>query len=637
MKINLPYHTIETRTRNEFTYTDEVGQKSVEINQENWRRLAIKEIPLAFVNADNVKYTPKIDIRDNFLKNSKKLVRPYDTFTENDPYFFDTDKKLVSGAMKRIDGLYYYEPSNSTEFSPLTFNTYLELKKNQEYFNDTNYDIKVAVVDSSSDMSFAKTLISIFGDKYIYGDCPPNMKINGGAKTATSLISQDIPSADFVFVQSHDGFYTRGVIPEAYILTGDSAAEEQEITDEYDNLEALETGKYLEDHTNVWISVNNDYLNRFRTNISGGFNTTLTYNSPVLFAESSYTIKTDVLTLFDQSLEFTEDQFGNFPDIEYPCEAVLIIHRHNKGFIVISPSWFLEERLEETHKIVYEIMMRIYLKSYIKSNAATVWITDQPIDYLSYHEQRYGMRHSKISIRDLLPEYDSTIDIKHVMVTTPYVNCVGFSERGDILFKKTDSAPLDPVCPNGFLSFYTTKHTIMYYTPENLSLIEKPVIIDCIQQDNKMFVIVRAYLSSNNRVRTTEDQSFEVSALNKKYKLYVSEGSRDIENTFLLLEDNVLPEEGYSIVADISFSTTEKPIICDTRILGGGLPDAQINDYDMLDIGHVLGHPYRLGSALLISLPIRFNSYKERIKKELDKHIAAGDDYSLIFKQGEEE
>jgi len=72
-------------------------------------------------------------------------------------------------------------------------------------------------------------------------------------------------------------------------------------------------------------------------------------------------------------------------------------------------------------------------------------------------------------------------------------------------------------------------------------------------------------------------------------------------------------------------------VACDTRIMGGGLPDGQPDDYDMLDIGHVNGRPYRLGSAFIIRVPKKISNYESRIRTELDKHISAGDEYVLVF------
>jgi hypothetical protein len=51
----------------------------------------------------------------------------------------------------------------------------------------------------------------------------------------------------------------------------------------------------------------------------------------------------------------------------------------------------------------------------------------------------------------------------------------------------------------------------------------------------------------------------------------------------------------------------------------------------MLDIGHINGRPYRLGSTLIIRVPKKIKTYDEKIRRELDKHIAAGDEYVLVF------
>ena len=598
MKIRLPKHKIEQRTQDDL------------INDNNRLRFAIKEIPLGYINTDEISHVPTIHIEDDFQQQKRKLVRPYDVFMEEDPYFFDSKNNPVIGTMKRSNNVYVYEPRNSTEFVPLTFTVYCEIQKQMKYYNDQIYDISVSVSDSTSDMSFCNNLLSIFGDKYLYGDCPPNIRINSGSTIVESLIQQDFRYTDFVFVQSHDGIHL-----------GDSVEDSDIINVDY----------ILGQHTNLWISCSGDYQGRFTTAVSPYNSSSLNMNQTVLYDTTEYTISSRRLSIFDQNVNFIEGQTYN--DIPmYINEAALILHRSGKGFVIVTPSWFLEEKLDETYRMVYEIMMYCYLNSYYKSREVTFWISDIPIDYLAYHNNRYGMCHNLVKIDDLLLDYDlhGMYTVKDIVISTPYVRYLGLSQNKELLFKKTNAEP-DPIKHDDEYSFYTTKHSIIHYKQEDIYTIEKPMNIEFMEEGTTTYIIVHPYISTQNRVRTTTDQTFKITDYNKKYILYVGKGSSNIENTFYLLLDTEIPDTSYSRVASISFEAKDKPLVCDTRILGGGLPDDQTDEYDMLDIGHPFGRPYRLGSTLIIRLPKIAEVYKDRISKELDKHISAGDEYTLVF------
>ena len=161
--------------------------------------------------------------------------------------------------------------------------------------------------------------------------------------------------------------------------------------------------------------------------------------------------------------------------------------------------------------------------------------------------------------------------------------------------------------------------------------IEEAINLEFSAVGSSVYLVVHPYISSNNKAVTRSDQTFEITSFNKTYILYLGPGSSSIENTFFLLTDLDTPEEDYIKAATFVFRMKTNPSVSDSRIMGGGLPDDQPDDYDMLDIGHVFGRPYRVGATLIIRLPLKLSAYEERIRTELDKHIAAGDEYVLSF------
>jgi hypothetical protein len=87
---------------------------------------------------------------------------------------------------------------------------------------------------------------------------------------------------------------------------------------------------------------------------------------------------------------------------------------------------------------------------------------------------------------------------------------------------------------------------------------------------------------------------------------------------------------GY-LIADVHISVKQRPQVIDTRVYGGGVPIKEENNYDCIDIGNVIGRPYRLGSTLIIRLPKRLKDYERIITKAVKEHIAAGEYPVILF------
>ena len=598
MKINLSKHNIISRSKKDL------------VNSGNVEYVGLKELPLSYVNTEEVHRNPLVSIKEGFVDSSRHYVRPYDSFNDEDTYLFDKNNEVINVTMKRVGNTYYYEPSEQVEFTPMQFRVYMDIQKNESYFNNKNYNIKVSAIEVSDNQSFVNKLISIFADKYIHGDCPSNIRINGGAKSELSLIEQDYRTADFVFIESDDGIHI-----------GSGTTYDEEIDFDY----------ILKNHTNIWLSVGN-YEGRLKmeSDLKGG--PSFTVKDAILYKNKKYKVTRSQLELWDQSKKFIEGQGTSNETYEYINEAILLIHRKGQGYIVVTPKWFFDS-LSETMNMVYEVMIRCYLKQYYKSREAAVWITDEPVDYLAYHEDKFNRTHKKVTVDELMLDYDfnyNNYNLINVAIDTPNVQFLGINDDHELLFIKVGGES-DPVKEMGEQSFYTTKHTVINYKQEDVSLVETPLDVSVSVTGTDAYVIVKPMISSSHKILTKEQQTFKITDFTDKYKLYVNRGSTSLTNTFYLIGRKEIPEDTWTEVATIEFESTFKIVACDTRIMGGGLPDGQPDDYDMLDIGHVNGRPYRLGSAFIIRVPKKISNYESRIRTELDKHISAGDEYVLVF------
>lgn len=623
MKINLSKHYIDSRTKEGFQelnpklvnyrYDDTILSDSDTVNFETTvegriSKLGLKEISLGYINIEEVNKDPIVIIEENFLTSSKEPVRPYDTFLDEDTYLFDGKNNIQNRAFKRQGGIFYYEPAAQTEFSPLSFKARAVIKKEMIYNNKDIYDLQVAVIDSTSDQSFSATLLSIFGDKYIYGNVSPNIRINGGATTVQSLTGADWKTADFLFLHSWDGIHL------GYSTVND---------------DLIDFDSILSNRVNIWISCDS-LQDRFKTVTSIQSSSTLSIEQSIVFDETEHEIPKIHMLVFDKDYEIIESQYPQ--SHEYFNDATFVVHRRGQGFIIYTPAWFLEESITSTYKLVYETLINYYLQSYRLTPETSLWITDLPVDYLSYHTTKFNQCHNTVNISELVSDFNigDEYKVQDVLVTTPYVSYEGTNPEGVLLFKKNGGVE-DPVKEIGTYSFYTTKHTVIYYQQEDLYKVEQAVNLEFSAVGSSVYLIVHPYISSQNKAVTRSDQTFEITSFNKKYILYLGAGSSSIENTFFLLTDLDIPEEDYVKVATFVFRMKTNPSVSDSRIMGGGLPDDQPDDYDMLDIGHIFGRPYRVGATLIIRLPLKLSAYEERIKRELDKHIAAGDEYVLSF------
>jgi hypothetical protein len=244
---------------------------------------------------------------------------------------------------------------------------------------------------------------------------------------------------------------------------------------------------------------------------------------------------------------------------------------------------------------------------------------------------KYGFKHEQSKISSLLinskyeiPENEYLlIDIE--TSTDNVIASKQLSNEGYIFFSKQNAA-LDPIKEENMISIYTTKKTIMYYDERTVNKIETDLIIE------------PNYTLTGNYIKIFPNKStFLKINLNSEIELRVSE---DFENFILSLKNNI-----FSITPTINYSEENnglkiatiqviKKIVTknyDMRILGGGLPEKYEDNYDLLDIAHIKGRPYRIGGTVIISLPKKLEIYKEIIESAVNKHSSAGDYAIIIF------
>ena len=167
-----------------------------------------------------------------------------------------------------------------------------------------------------------------------------------------------------------------------------------------------------------------------------------------------------------------------------------------------------------------------------------------------------------------------------------------------------------------------------------------------IEKDNSLIVKLYPFKSSKYNIHLTVDKQVEIQniktdvngitrIINETYTIYYTPETDNISYCF---KDNYDEDDIHNIkLLDIYiYQDVNNVYLTDMRQLGGGLKNDTKPDYDLLDIGHVDGRPYRKANTLIITMPKKYEPFKEQILAAVDKY-KVGEDYSIVFFEDEEE
>ena len=100
------------------------------------------------------------------------------------------------------------------------------------------------------------------------------------------------------------------------------------------------------------------------------------------------------------------------------------------------------------------------------------------------------------------------------------------------------------------------------------------------------------------------------------------------DQEFYILEDT---EQSNDIkIADIIIKLNNNIVPTDVRVIGGG--SSKYDNYDYIDTGNINGRPYRVGTSMVITLPKRYEPYRNQLQQQINKHISSAEAAIIIFK-----
>ena len=557
-------------------------------------------------------YLNKKQIADKTLLDENDISLSY---LNNISVYQDTiikyNEELLKLNKKRAINLYEKVDKNKLFFKENN----MPAKLNKDYLIDI--DGKIDVLNSSKKASYRPT---VFGYKYVLERTLPfesNKEYN---------IKIDYTGMEHV----QDLLKTITIPNNVHLKNTKENPDIKYFEDEKVYLENMKNGGY-QDNCNIYI-VKSSYANKIIYNKPKIFD----IRKPVLFKQSEYVIE-PAWDIFNHDLEMSL-----FPRITYDYIKITIDHtpilimrdRLNYKLIMLcGKEIFTEPRLIQflVENIVFAYTIGYYKVPEKSGSYLNSFISNNIIDYYYSLNNKMNSNHPNINFKKDVSK-SNFIDLSYKLVDVFTTNndvvydYVDYSNN--VYFKKLVND--EPVKDNTDSLIYTTNQELKFIDKVNYSLydIEQLPNISYKYDNDKLNIVVSPYYSSSLNIAKNEKTDIIINDINKNYVLYMRKTSVFNDQNFYILEEN---EKSTDIkIADIIIKLSNNIIPTDVRVIGGG--SSKYNNYDYIDTGNIHGRPYRVGTSMVITLPKRYEPYRDQLQKQIDKHISSAEAAIIIFK-----
>lgn len=557
-------------------------------------------------------YLNKKQIADKTLLDENDISLSY---LNNISVYQDTiikyNEELLKLNKKRAINLYEKVDKNKLFFKENN----MPAKLNKDYLIDI--DGKIDVLNSSKKASYRPT---VFGYKYVLERTLPfesNKEYN---------IKIDYTGMEHV----QDLLKTITIPNNVHLKNTKENPDIKYFEDEKVYLENMKNGGY-QDNCNIYI-VKSSYANKIIYNKPKIFDV----RKPVLFKQSEYVIE-PAWDIFNHDLEMSL-----FPRVTYDYIKITIDHtpilimrdRLNYKLIMLcGKEIFTEPRLIQflVENIVFAYTIGYYKVPEKSGSYLNSFISNNIIDYYYSLNNKMNSNHPNINFKKDVSK-SNFIDLSYKLIDVFTTNndvvydYVDYSNN--VYFKKLVND--EPVKDNTDSLIYTTNQELKFIDKVNYSLydIEQLPNISYKYDNDKLNIVVSPYYSSSLNIAKNEKTDIIINDINKNYVLYMRKTSVFNDQNFYILEEN---EKSIDIkIADIIIKLSNNIIPTDVRVIGGG--SSKYNNYDYIDTGNIHGRPYRVGTSMVITLPKRYEPYRDQLQKQIDKHISSAEAAIIIFK-----
>lgn len=557
-------------------------------------------------------YLNKKQIADKTLLDENDISLSY---LNNISVYQDTiikyNEELLKLNKKRAINLYEKVDKNKLFFKENN----VPAKLNKDYLIDI--DGKIDVLNSSKKASYRPT---VFGYKYVLERTLPfksNKEYN---------IKIDYTGMEHV----QDLLKTITIPNNVHLKNTKENPDIKYFEDEKVYLENMKNGGY-QDNCNIYI-VKSSYANKIIYNKPKIFDV----RKPVLFKQSEYVIE-PAWDIFNHDLEMSL-----FPRVTYDYIKITIDHtpilimrdRLNYKLIMLcGKEIFTEPRLIQffVENIVFAYTIGYYKVPEKSGLYLNSFISNNIIDYYYSLNNKMNSNHPNINFKKDVSK-SNFIDLSYKLVDV-------FTTNNDVVYDYVDYSNNvyfkkfvndEPVKDNTDSLIYTTNQELKFIDKVNYSLydIEQLPSISYKYDNDKLNIVVSSYYSSSLNIAKNEKTDIIINDINKNYVLYMRKTSVFNDQNFYILEEN---EKSTDIkIADIIIKLSNNIIPTDVRVIGGG--SSKYNNYDYIDTGNIHGRPYRVGTSMVITLPKRYEPYRDQLQKQIDKHISSAEAAIIIFK-----
>lgn len=614
-------------------------------------------VPLAYLNNEHVSYSITRKVHDDFSITTKIPVLPNQILDHVDILLFDNYGNPVdpSTIINRVEDNYHYYPNNMIEFEPLKFAYNVIAKRQLSYSISSKFNINVACIDDEKRPDFLNRLTKILVNPSAKNYLPNNILINNNATDINTFKTIDYENTNFLFIKTSDGFHYDFNITDTYVDETVEVARDN-------NVIAYNT--FLDANINTWVISDEHY----KFPITRGLGVDVELKNPVITSTKRFSIK-NYYNANDAA--FRNLKIHNL--FETDVCPILIIENENKGFNIYSSSEIFEEENIDSYKnLIYEVMMYVYCNSYKQSRYVDEYITYTMPDYeiVNNSLNKKTSFVSRTSLSDLLKinigkfkicsiniiDNNSTLATPDtdLVSTVDDISCVGISNN-KLVFKlnednKSTSVYQEPDKPASWISIYYNNK--IYYM-EQLHYFMETNIGKNQDQENKLFLIERdidlhvrlyPFKSSKYGLNITKDLRLVIPFIkttvngverikNENYVIYMDLTKNSLEFVY---ESEYEESKDKAYLAVISIAEVKSDqYLTDMRLKGGGLPEDMPDNFNLLDIGHIYGRPYRQSNTLVITLPKKYEVYKDEILEVINKYKVA-EDYPVLFFEDDE-
>lgn len=541
------------------------------------------DIPLSYLNNLSVYSDTIIKYDDKLLKlNKKRAINLYEKVDKNKLFFKENNEpaKINKDYLVDIDGkIDLLNSSKKSSYRPTIFGYKYVLERTIPFQSDKEYTINIDFTGMEHVKELLKTVT-----------LPNNLHLNS---------VQNNPDIKY-------------------------------FSDEKAYLENMRNGGY-QDNCNIYI-VKSSYANKIIYNKPKIFDVA----KPVIFTQSEYTIEPS-WDIFNH-----DSEMSLFPRVTYNYIKLTINHtpilimrdRLNYKLIMLcGKEIFTQERLIKflVENIIYAYTIGYYKVPEASGAYLNSFISNNIIDYYYSLNNRMNSHHPTINFKkDIEASNFKDTSYKLVDVFTTDSNIVyDYTDySNNVYFKKTVNN--EPEKSNTDSLIYTTNQELKFIDKVNYSLydIEQLPNISYKYNNDKLEIVVSPYYSSSQNIAKSEQTYLTIHDINKNYVLYMRKTSIIADQEFYILEDT---EQSNDIkIADIIIKLNNNIVPTDVRVIGGG--SSKYDNYDYIDTGNINGRLYRVGTSMVITLPKRYEPYRNQLQQQINKHISSAEAAIIIFK-----